>query len=86
MAQAIGQNNTVRAAAVYEVSRPIAVPTAYSAHLLGICKLGLLRHDDENIVAEVGRMEPVGDCRHAITVKDTDGNSYRVTIELERGQ
>lgn len=86
MAQANAQNNTVRAAAVYDVCRPIALPVAYPAYILGCAKLGLLKHDGESIIADVSRMEPVGDCRHAITVKDTDGNSYRVTIKLERGQ
>lgn len=39
---------------------------------------------EEGIIVDVSEIQTVGDCRYAITTKDHAGQSYRITIAVER--
>lgn len=66
------------------LSRPPVKPV-YPGYLASRVKRGLLSAqtaDPERIIATVGDIETVGDCRYAIVVTDDEGNRYRITVEV----
>lgn len=67
-------------------ARMAAIPKVYSFYLAYRASKGLGGADPENIIARVGQIETVGDCKYAIPVSDFEGNRYLVTVEvLSRG-
>lgn len=64
------------------VGRVAAMPKVYSFYIAYRAKKGLSGPDPENIIASVGEMQTVGDCRYAIEVTDHNETRYRVTIEV----
>jgi len=57
-------------------------PKVYSFYLAYRAQKGLTAPDPENIIASVGPIETIGDCKHAIEVGDTGGTRYRITVEV----
>lgn len=39
---------------------------------------------DDRIIASVGEVQGVGDCRYTIPVTDHNGTRYRITVEVEK--
>jgi len=73
-----------------DLARGIAIAASlkpvYPFYLASRIKRGLLAAqatDPEKIIASIGEIETIGDCRYAVTVKDTNGTSYRITIAVE---
>jgi hypothetical protein len=71
---------------VVDIARAHAVlagiPKVYSFYLAYRAQKGLVGPDPENIIASVGPIETIGDCKHAIEVGDTTGTRYRITVEV----
>lgn len=59
-----------------------SIPKVYSFYLAYRAQRGLQGVDPENIIASVGDIETIGDCKHAIKVTDMNGQRYRVTVEV----
>lgn len=57
----------------------------FPLYLASRAKSGLLeaaRVDPEQIIAEVGDIKTIGDCKYAIPVTDVHGQKYRITVEV----
>lgn len=63
------------------LGRPI--PYVYPGYIAHRIHRALSGPDPERIIKIVGEIQHVGDARYALTVKDEEGNSYRVTVEVE---
>lgn len=59
-----------------------AIPKVYPGYIATRIKKALKAADSENIVADVGEMQTIGDCKYAIPVTDFNGTKYRVTVEV----
>jgi hypothetical protein len=74
-----------------EMFRPVKMPApVYSFYLMTRIRDALKAkyQDREKLIGEVipdqhgDCIQTVGDCKHAIKLSDTQGNRYRVTIEV----
>jgi hypothetical protein len=59
-----------------------AIPKVYSGYLGMGVKRALKAADTESIIADIGEMQTIGDCKYAIPVTDFNGTRYRVTVEV----
>lgn len=59
-----------------------SIPKVYSFYLAYRAQKGLQGPDPENIIASVGKIETIGDCKHAVQVTDTNGTKYCITVEV----
>lgn len=71
------------------IARAQAAPKVYPMYLgfqiqqaLRACDTDLSAND--RIIASVGEVQGVGDCRYAIPVTDHNGTRYRITVEVEK--
>lgn len=66
------------------VLRAITAPRlhVYPGYLAFRIKRALKVDDGESIVATVGDIETVGDCRYVVPVTDHNGMAYRITVEV----
>lgn len=58
------------------------LPKVYPFYIASRIKQALFCPDPERIIVAVGKIETIGDCRHALEVKDFEGTSYRITVEV----
>lgn len=61
-----------------------ASPLVYPLYIASRIKKVLLAADSENLLREMGEIQTIGDCVHAITVTDFNGTKYRITVEVEK--
>lgn len=59
-------------------------PAIYPGYIAFLIKKALVArtHDPEGVIASVGEMQTVGDCRYAIEATDFNGQRYKITIEV----
>lgn len=63
-----------------------ALKPVYPFYLASRAKRGLLtaaEGDSEKIIASVGDIKTIGDCRYAIPVTDVHGQGYRIIVEVQ---
>lgn len=72
-----------------DAPRAAAIPKVYPAYIGFQIKAALKSLAEKGdpkldgpIIASVGELETIGDCRYAVEVKDFNGTSYRVTVEV----
>lgn len=65
-------------------ARLASIPKVYPLYLASRAKAGLLKAfaDQENIIASVGDIETIGDCKYRIGVTDHNGTKYKITVEV----
>ena len=62
---------------------PVVYPGYIAIRIRNLMRSNL---DPEGIIRDVGNITPIGDARHALSLTDTDGNRYRVTVEVVEGE
>jgi hypothetical protein len=61
----------------------VARPKVYPLYVTGRIQAALRQPDPEGIVADVGPVETLGDCRYAIPITDMNGTRYRITVQVD---
>ncbi len=74
------------AALLENIARPALVPMVYPLFHASVIRNALEAAipTADGMVVEVGKIETVADCRYALTTKDHAGQTYRITVQVER--
>jgi hypothetical protein len=59
-----------------------AIPKVFPGYLASKIKRSMKAADSEDIIAEIGDIETIGDCKYAIPVTDFNGTRYRITVQV----